>query len=104
MRVQEKQVHGRSTERLKPDTAAQPSNGYPVKGLGVAEEPTSSGETHPQGGMKADPSDLPPFAAPAKRGGSELFDVLVLAATGELIFPSLLHECCRADARRLLRP
>ena len=57
------------------------------KGVAATDAEISSGETHPQPAMKADVAGggAPAFAAPSKSGGSELFDALLMAATGALI-------------------
>lgn len=57
------------------------------KGIAATDAEISSGETHPQAGMKADVAGAgaPAYAAPSKSGGSELFDALLMAATGALI-------------------
>lgn len=57
------------------------------KGIAAADAEISSGETHPQAGLKADVAGAaaPPYAAPSKSGGSELFDALLMAATGAFI-------------------
>lgn len=55
------------------------------KGAAATDAEISSGETHPQAAMKADVAGgggAPAFAAPSKSGGSELFDALLMAATG----------------------
>lgn len=57
------------------------------KGVAATDAEISSGETHPQAGMKADVAGAgaPAYAAPSKSGGSELFDALLMAATGAFI-------------------
>lgn len=69
-------------DRRQPDSAAKGSTGPPAKFLAAPDADISSDETHPQPPLKADLSDGPAFEAPAKSGGSDLFDALLMAATG----------------------
>jgi len=69
--------------RRQPDSAAKGSTGPPAKFFAAPDADISSDETHPQPPLKADLSDGPAFEAPAKSGGSELFDALLMAATGK---------------------
>ena len=70
-------------DRRQPDSAAKRST--PAKYFAAPDADISSDETHPQPPLKADLSDGPAFEAPAKSGGSELFDALLMAATGKRI-------------------
>jgi len=72
-------------DRRQPDSAAKGSTGPPAKFFAAPDADISSDETHPQPPLKADISDGPAFEAPAKSGGSELFDALLMAATGKRI-------------------
>ena len=72
-------------DRRQPDSAAKGSTGPPAKFFAPPDADISSDETHPQPPLKADLSDGPAFEAPAKSGGSELFDALLMAATGKRI-------------------
>ena len=69
-------------DRRQPDSAAKGSTGPPARFLAAPDADISSDETHPQPPLKADLSDGPAFEAPAKSGGSDLFDALLMAATG----------------------
>ena len=72
-------------DRRQPDSAAKGSTGPPAKFFAAPDADISSDETHPRPPLKADLSDGPAFEAPAKSGGSELFDALLMAATGKRI-------------------
>ncbi|KAL0024665.1 hypothetical protein WJX77_006897 [Trebouxia sp. C0004] len=69
-------------DRRQPDSAVKGSTGPPANFFAAPDADISSDETHPQPPLKADLSDGPAFEAPAKSGGSELFDALLMAATG----------------------
>lgn len=65
------------------------------KGVAAPDADISSDETHAKAGVKADVAAAAAFAAPSKSGGSELFDALLMAATGALIFLCLgPHFAC----------
>ena len=72
-------------DRRQPDSAAKGSTRPPAKFFAAPDADISSDETHPQQPLKADLSDEPAYEAPAKSGGSELFDALLMAATGKRI-------------------
>lgn len=58
------------------------SIGQPLRSFAAPDADISSDETHPQVPSKAPVPDVPAFEASAKSGGSELFDALLMAATG----------------------
>lgn len=105
--AQDKQQDGRQQ-----DSAVKGSTGPPAKFFAAPDADISSDETHPQPPLKADLSDGPAFEAPAKSGGSELFDALLMAATGKHIVlqcwcggPSWFGSCfpVQSSATDLLR-
>ena len=69
-------------DRRQQDSALRGSIGQPAKAFAAADADISSDETHPQLPLKAEVANVPAFEAPAKSGGSELFDALLMAATG----------------------
>ena len=84
-------AQGKRLDRRQQDSVLQGSLGHcqkdPAAGAAAAatagDADISSDETHPQPALKAEVADIPPaFAAPSKSGGSELFDALLMAATG----------------------
>ncbi|KAL3150604.1 hypothetical protein ABBQ32_000411 [Trebouxia sp. C0010 RCD-2024] len=52
------------------------------KGVAAPDADISSDETHAKASVKGDVAGALAFAAPSKSGGSELFDALLMAATG----------------------
>ena len=60
------------------------------KGLAAPDADISSSDTHAQPGVKADVAGALAFAAPSKSGGSELFDALLMAATGALLLLTIV--------------
>lgn len=65
------------------------------KGVAAPDADISSDETHAKASVKGDVAGALAFAAPSKSGGSELFDALLMAATGALIFLCLgTHFAC----------
>ncbi|KAA6423111.1 MAG: hypothetical protein FRX49_07098 [Trebouxia sp. A1-2] len=74
--------HDKQQDGRQQDSAVKGSTGPPAKFFAAPDADISSDETHPQPPLKADLSDGPAFEAPAKSGGSELFDALLMAATG----------------------
>lgn len=72
-------------DRRQQDSALKGSTGPPANVFAAPDADISSDETHPQPPLKADLPDGPAFEAPAKSGGSELFDALLMAATGKRI-------------------
>lgn len=69
-------------DRRQQDSVTRGGTGQAARAFAVPDADISSDETHPQAPLKAELLDAPPFEAPAKSGGSELFDALLMAATG----------------------
>ena len=80
--------HDRQLKQQQQQETALRGNLIPrSKAIVALDAEISSGETHPQPAMKADVAGggVPAFPAPSKSGGSELFDALLMAATGAFI-------------------
>ena len=83
-------------ERRQGDSTWRSSLAQARRNYAAPEADVSSDETHPQLPPKSELPKVSAFDAPAKSGGSELFDALIMAATGTLILTqpntSLLHR------------